>query len=147
MKTEKIAVVRVRGIRNMEPKIKFALGYVRLHRPNHCVLLNGTPHTIGTLKIIKDYVTFGNIDEETLVKLLYKRGEKGGKLLRETMKEEQIKKVAKEIIEANKPLGNYVDVVFRLHPPRKGYKNIKKHYPYGDLGKRDNMNELIKRMI
>ena len=35
----------------------------------------------------------------------------------------------------------------RLHPPRKGYKTIKKPAPEGDLGKREDMNLLLKRMM
>lgn len=143
-KTEKIAVIRVRGIRSMEPKIKFALEHLRLHRPNHCILLNPTPQSLGILKKINDYVTYGVIDEETLARLVYKRGEKGGKLFR--VLNTDVKKAVKDILEG-KPLSGYVDVVFRLHPPRGGYKDIKKHYPAGDLGKRDNINELIRRMI
>ncbi len=138
-KTEKIAVIRVRGIRSMDPKIKLALEYLKLHKPNHCVVLDATPQNLGAIKKIRDYVTYGAIDEQTFEKLLYKRGEKGGKLLRNTGAD--IKKVAKEVSDEK------VDPVFRLHPPRSGYKDIKNHYPRGDLGKRDNINELIRRMI
>jgi len=37
---------------------------------------------------------------------------------------------------------------FRLHPPRKGYRNIKLPYPEGALGYRGKeINELLRRMI
>ena len=146
-KTQKIAVVRIRGIRSMEPKIKVALEYLRLHRPNHCVLINVTPQTMGAVKKVKDYVTYGNINEETLLKVLNKRGEKGGKLLRDSMPQDEIKKAAKEILKG-KNLSDYADPVFRLHPPRGGYKDIKRAHPIGDLGKRgEEINELLKRMM
>jgi hypothetical protein len=53
--------------------------------------------------------------------------------------------MAKEIFSGKTPAD--LDKVFRLHPPRRGYKNIKLHYPKGDIGKRDSMDDLIKRMI
>jgi len=143
-KTEKIAVIRIRGVRNMEPKIKIALEYLRLSRPHHCVILSATPQTIGAIKKVTDYVAYGSVDEETLSKLLLKRGEKGGKLLRELKPD--VKKIVKEVLDGKK-LSEYVDPVFRLHPPRGGYKDIKTHYPYGDLGKRDDINDLLKRMM
>ena len=58
---------------------------------------------------------------------------------------DELKKVAKDIFEGA-PMKKYMDPVFRLHPPRKGLKNIKKAYPMGALGKRDDMDEFIKRM-
>lgn len=145
-KNEKIAVVRVRGIRNMDPKLKVAFDYLRLHKPNHCILLNVTAQNAGALNKIKDYVTFGSINEETLMKLLHKRGEKGGKKLSEIKKEDEIKNIATEIFNGKK-LSDYADPVFRLHAPRGGYKDIKRSYPTGDLGKRDDINELLKRMM
>ncbi|MBS3068311.1 uL30 family ribosomal protein [Candidatus Micrarchaeota archaeon] len=139
--TEKIAVIRIRGVRSMDPQIKIALEYLKLHRPNHCVILNATPQTLGAIEKVRDYVTYGEIDDQTFEKLLFKRGEKGGKLLRNT--DSDVKKVSKEFDGKTES----VDPVFRLHPPRSGYKDIKSHYPKGDLGKRDNINELIRRMM
>lgn len=38
--------------------------------------------------------------------------------------------------------------VFRLSPPSKGYKSIKKPFPKGDLGYRgDKINDLLERML
>lgn len=38
--------------------------------------------------------------------------------------------------------------VLRLHPPSKGYRSVKKHFPKGDLGYRgDKINELLGRMV
>ena len=141
--SEKLAVIRIRGIRSMDPKIKATLDYLRLHKPSHCVIINADQST-GAIVKIKDYVAYGSINEETLAKLLNKRGEKGGKLLRELKAD--TKKIAKDII-GGKSLSEFADPVFRLHPPRGGYKNIKKSYPIGDLGKRDDINELLVRMM
>ena len=146
MEKGKIAVIRVRGVRNMEPKIKTALEHLKLFRPNHCVLLEDNEYASGALRLIKDYVAYGTINDETLFKLLHKRAEKGSKLLREVLSEEQLKKAAKEIA-GGKNLSEFADPVLRLHAPRSGYKDIKKQYPRGDLGRRPDINELIKRMM
>lgn len=122
----KIAVVRVRGVRNMEPKIKRTLELLRLTRPNHCVLVDGTPQINGMINVVRDYVAFGPVSDDTISGLIAKRGENGSKKA--------------------DPKGEH-DPVFRLHPPRKGYKDIKRHYPRGDIGKRDDMDNLLKRMI
>ncbi len=143
----KIAVVRVRGIRKINPKIRKTLELLRLNRPNHCVVLAGSKPDMGMLKVVKDYVAFGEIDEETLFRLIYKRGMKGSKKLKELMEKDRIKEAAKGIFGGKTKVSDVSDPVFMLHPPRKGYKDIKRAYPRGDLGKRDDMNSLLRRMM
>lgn len=142
----KIAIVRVRGIRNMVPKIKKTLELLRLNKPNHCVLVEDTPQIKGMLNVVKDYATFGPVSEETVYRLLLKRGTKGASLLRTVAKEADIKKAANEVA-SGKKVADYADPVFRLPPPSKGYRDIRRSYPQGDLGKRDEMDTLLKRMI
>lgn len=142
----KLAVIRVRGRRKVRPSIAKTLTLIRLDRPNHCVLLDDTVQNMGMLRVVKDYVTYGPVDEPTIFKLLYKRGRKGRRLLRTVAKEAEIKKAATEISGGKKTL-EYANPVFRLRPPSKGYKNIKAHYPQGDLGKREELNSLLRRMV
>ncbi len=142
----KIAIVRVRGIRNVTPKIKKTMELLRLNKPNHCVLVDDTPQNKGMLNVVKDYVTFGPVSEETVYGLLLKRGTKGASLLRKVAKEADIKKAAGEI-SSGKKVADYADPVFRLPPPSKGYRNIRRSYPQGDLGKREEMDTLLRRMI
>lgn len=139
----KLAIVRVRGIRNMQPDLKHTLGLLRLHRPNHCILAEDTPVLRGMLQQVNSYVTFGPLNEKTLAALLYKRGEDGSKRLRDVKKKEEIEKIAKEWM--HKKLEGLR--VFRLHPPRKGHKNIKLAYPRGSLGTRPEMDTLLVRMM
>ena len=41
-----------------------------------------------------------------------------------------------------------INSYFRLHPPRKGHKSTKKHYPKGSLGYHgEDINKLLERMI
>ncbi len=143
----KLALIRIRGIRTLKPKTVKTLELLRLTRPNHCVVVEDTPQMKGMINIVKDYITFGPIDEETLFRLLLKRGERGSKTLREVAKEDEVKAAAKEIM-GGKKVSEFADPVFRLKPPRKGHKNIKLPYPEGDLGSREaEINPLLKRMM
>ncbi len=140
-----IAIVRVRGIRKVKPKIRKTLALLKLHKPNHAVLYKANPALIGMLKVVKDYVTFGEVSKETVERLIAKRGEKGSKRAKELYNEEKIKEIAERIYSGEK-VGE-IDPVFRLHPPRRGWKSIKAHYPKGALGYRDNMDDLLRRMM
>jgi len=151
-KSKVIAIVRVRGIRNMKPKIKYTLSLLNLNKPNHCVLYPYSDQTIGMLKIVKDYVAYGCIEDGVALKLIMKRGEKG-KLKLRSEKQESSKKIAETYLSGLKSgkgprkMRDVLDPVFRLRPPRHGHKNIKKHYPVGVLGKWDDINQLISRML
>jgi len=142
----KLAVLRVRGIRKIDPKIQKTFELLRLEKPNHCVLIDDSPQNLGMLSIVKDYVTYGPVDEATIKVLLYKRGRKGASLLRSLLKEDQLNDAAKSIFSGKKTV-DYANPVFRLNPPSKGYKNIKENYPQGSLGKRDTMVPLLRRMM
>jgi large subunit ribosomal protein L30 len=119
---EKIVIIRIRGVRNMKPRQKKTFELLRLERPNHCVVMEATPQTMGMVNVIKDYVTFGKVSDKTLSSLDAKRGK------------------AKPETDGRKP-------VYRLHPPKKGIKNIKLPWPSGVLGKRDDMDQFIRNMI
>jgi large subunit ribosomal protein L30 len=142
----KIAVVRIMGRRKVSPKIKNTLRMLNLGRNNNCVVIEDSPQNMGMINVCRDYVAFGPLKEETLVALLTKRGEKGSRMLNEVMEDEEIKSAAKKVMHEEK-LRNFVDPVFRLHPPRKGYKTVKKPAPEGDLGRRESMDSLLKRMM
>ncbi len=142
----KLAVLRIRGVRKVAPRIKKTLELLRLEKPNHCVLLEDTPQNLGMLNIAKDYVTYGPVDEKTIYTLLSRKGRKGAALLRTVLKEDQLKAAAKEI-SAGKKTAEYANPVFRLKPPSKGYKDIKTSYPAGELGKREDMVPLLRKML
>lgn len=143
---EMLAIIRVRGIRSVKPRIKKTMELLRLHKPNHCVLLPATPPVLGMLIVAKDYVAYGKVKEETVVKLLGKRGMQGAKLLREIKKDSELGSIAKDLF-SGKKASELFDPVFRLHPPRSGYKDIKSPYPKGDLGERADMDLFLVRMM
>ena len=59
-------------------------------------------------------------------------------------------KFADALIEGKAKMNDYKQIrpVFRLGPPRKGFKSIRLPYPRGDLGNRkEKINDLLERMI
>ena len=149
------AVIRVRGSVNVSPGIKETLKLLRLDRVNHLVLVK--PEQKGMLKKVQSYVTFGEIDEETLALALQRRGrEPGNKRLDEKFlkqkKLKSFKEMAKAILAGKTKLQQLgIKPVLRLSPPKKGYERagIKKSYSVGGaLGYRaSDINRLVKRMV
>lgn len=124
---KKFAVVRVRGLVRVRKDINYTMDLLGLYRKNYCVLIDAK--NIGMIKKVKDYVTYGKIDQETEDLLIKKKGEK--------TKDNAGKEVMKKF--------------FRLNSPKKGFgrKGIKISFSKsGALGYRGNkINDLIKRML
>ncbi|MGZ7134255.1 MAG: 50S ribosomal protein L30 [Methanobacterium sp.] len=151
-----IAAIRLRGRTGIKKDIANTLDMLKLTRINHTVLIEDNPSYNGMLQKAKDYITWGEIDQETVSKLLSKRGKITGnvKLTEDYLKDNTDFSSVEELSKALADSGNKLEdsgikPVFRLHPPRKGYENIKKTFAEsGSLGYRGNkINDLIKRMI
>jgi large subunit ribosomal protein L30 len=148
------AIVRLRGEVNVRPEIKSTMEMLRIHRVNHCVVVNEDPHYRGMIQKVKDYVAWGKIDDDTLTLLLEKRGRlsKNRRLTEEFLKENTKFKSFKELASAiNSGSVNLTELgikpIFRLHPARKGLRTTKKTAQQGgDLGFRQDLADLIKRM-
>ncbi|MCD6559731.1 50S ribosomal protein L30 [Palaeococcus sp. (in: euryarchaeotes)] len=152
----KIALIRVRGKVGVKREIKDTLAMLRLHKVNHMVIVDEDPSYNGMIQKVKDYITWGEIDKETLAKLLRKRGRLTGnrKLTEEYVQEKlgmSIDEFAQAVINGEKSLKDLEGLkpVFRLHPPRGGHKTIKRPFKDGGaLGYRGELiNELIERML
>jgi large subunit ribosomal protein L30 len=151
------AVVRVRGIVNVKPDIKRTLELLRLTRVNHCVLLEENKVYKGMLQVVKDYTTWGEINKETLSKLINSRGMLVGdrKITEEYLKSatpyDTFDKLSQAVIDNKFRYKDIPEVkpLFRLNPPRKGYGGVKRSFTNGGaLGYRgEKMNELIERML
>lgn len=110
-----IAAIRVKGRRGIDKPVEATLRMLRLYKKNHCAILPENEITKGMLARVKDYITWGEVEQETI------------KLLEQKSK--------KPCIALQSPKGGY------------GRKGIKKAFSAGGaLGKRNNINELIKRM-
>ncbi|MEM5871539.1 MAG: 50S ribosomal protein L30 [Candidatus Aenigmatarchaeota archaeon] len=140
-----IAVIRVRGGVDKSKEIKDTLKMLNLKKVNHCVVVRKDPSIEGMIKKVKDFVTWGEISESVFEKLLenYGRKNNGTKL-----SDEEVNKIINALKKNEKIDVKNFKLVFRLKPPKKGYKSIKKPYPKGALGYRgDKINELIERMM
>ncbi|MEM0437812.1 MAG: 50S ribosomal protein L30 [Candidatus Micrarchaeia archaeon] len=148
------AVVRVRGRTGIKPDISQAMGFLNLSRVNHCVIAPATGPIKGTLQLCKDYVTWGELDSDTLCELIMKRGRLlGNKRITEEYVQSKGHKgfsgLAAAVLEGKVSLQEAgLKKVFRLNPPKGGYKVIKRPFPKGALGYRGKeINALLRRMI
>jgi large subunit ribosomal protein L30 len=151
------AVVRVRGTVNIKPDIKKTMQLLRLTRANHCVLLEENVVHKGMLQVIKDYTTWGEINKETLTKLLSARGKLSGdkplteEYLKKATSYHTFEKLAEAILENKVNYTKLPDVkpVFRLNPPKKGHRTVKRSFVNkGSLGyRKEHINTLIERML
>ncbi len=148
------AVIRVRGTVKLMGEIQDTMKHMRLHRVNHCVLVPDNATSKGMLQKTKDYVTWGEIDVDTLAEMLEKRGRLiGNKVLTEVdlvdTDYSDFKGLAEGLIAGDYKLGDPIKPVMRLHPPAKGYEGIKKPFVMGGaLGYRgQHINDLIRRML
>ncbi|MEE8401808.1 MAG: 50S ribosomal protein L30 [Candidatus Hydrothermarchaeaceae archaeon] len=151
----RIAVVRVRGPVGVNKKIKDALRMLRLSRVNFCSIIDDRDSYQGTLRKVKDYVTWGSVSEKDVSLVLSKRGELvgGSRLTDEYVKEKtefkSIEDFAKSFINFKAELDDIpnIKLFFRLHPPRKGHGGIKRSFIEGGaLGRRDKLGPLLYRM-
>ena len=138
------AVVRVRGSVNVAKAVEDTLKMLRLNQVNHCVLVPKDKNYEGMLRKVESYVTWGEISEEVLERLVSRRGRLAGdKRIDDKEAGKALDKIRKDGV---KDAG--IKPVFRLSPPSKGYKATRKRFPMGDLGNRgETINELLKRMI
>jgi len=120
---KKIAAIRLRGKFNVKRELEDTLTLIGLNRKNTCVIFKKpTDNDMGMLKKAKDFITYGEVNDEIIEKLTER------------------KKPEKD---------NENKIILRLPNPVKGFKSIKKGYKQGgDLGYRgEDINELFERII
>ncbi|WEL23941.1 uL30 family ribosomal protein [Candidatus Nanohalovita haloferacivicina] len=114
-----IAAIRIRGDVDASDKVSATLQNVNLHRRNQCVVYEDTESIKGMFNKAKDYITYGEVSEETL-----------------------------ELLEERKGSEIESGDVINLSPPSRGYKDTKKNVNQGgSLGKRENLDNLIEKMV
>ncbi|MFB6203211.1 MAG: uL30 family ribosomal protein [Candidatus Nanohaloarchaea archaeon] len=113
-----IAAIKVRGSIDARKKVKNTLQTLGLEKKNQCVVLDDTESARGMLDVVKDYVTYGEIDDETVEELEDRHG--------------------REL--------EHGDVV-NLPPPSGGYSDTKKNVNQGgSLGEREDLDRLVQKM-
>lgn len=152
-------VIRARSDRGVTKKIRDTMAMLNLTRVNHAVLLPETPSYAGMLQKAKDFVTWGEVDAETISTLLKERGRMiGDKPVTDTVVKSgseysTIDALAKAIAsgDATPRAVEGLKPVLRLHPPRgaKGWGGIKRAYSVGGaLGFRGkDIENLAARMV
>lgn len=151
-----LAVARVRGLTGVRSEVEETLKMLRLNHSCHAVLIDDRSSYLGMLKRVENCITWGEVAKETILTLLKERGRTVGK---KSLTDEYAKKVSYDSLDAlaealwklEVEYGNLPDIepVFRLHPPRKGFKGgVKKSYSAGGaLGYRgEAINDLLKKM-
>ena len=151
------AAIRVRGVINVKPDIKKTLQLLCLTRVNHCVLIDDSKATKGMLQIAKDYITWGEVSEDMITKLLEQRGRLSGdkpltdEHIKSATSYKDMKALAKALADQKLKINEIPDMkkVFRLHPPRKGLEGVKRSFiNKGALGYRgEKINKLIEKML
>ncbi|MEM1628932.1 MAG: 50S ribosomal protein L30 [Desulfurococcaceae archaeon] len=158
------AIIRIRGQVNCPYDVEHTLRLLRLLKKYHCILYpSDLPGLSGMLYKTRAWITWGEIDRDTLIRLLYARGRLIGDLkLTDELVDKYLSKynikggvpgLADAILEGKvmlHKLDNVIKPVFRLHPPKGGFKGtVKKPFNLGgEYGYRGSLiNDLIKRMI
>ncbi|MBM3199444.1 50S ribosomal protein L30 [Candidatus Woesearchaeota archaeon] len=155
---KRIAVVRVRGECKIKQDVEDTLKMLRLYRKNSCVVIPNTLAFTGMLTKVKDFITWGDINETTFKNLITKRGKLPGKkpLTEQYMKEKislGFDDFTKEFFNFKKELKDVpgLKLFFKLHPPMHGFerKGVKKQFSMGGaLGyRKEKINDLLMRMI
>jgi len=155
---KRIAIIRVRGKVHLREDISDTMKLLKTTRVNHCSIVDNREQYLGMINKANDYITWGEINAETLSKLLIKRGRlEGDKKLTDdylkSVKVNSIEELSKDVIAFNKELKDVPGLkpVFRLRPPKKGYDGGGIKHPYstgGALGYRgEKINELLDKMI
>lgn len=120
----KLAIIRIRGTDDVNNKIESTMRMLKLNKKHVCSIYDDRPELRGMAEKVKDYVTFGEIDDDTYKLLVEKRA-----------------------VKVDGELQNY----FHLQPPRGGFgpRGIKAAFTQkGALGYRGaKINDLIKKMI
>ena len=154
----RIAIIQVRGGIGMKNTVKDTLNLLRLHKKNSCSIVNAIPSFLGMINLIKDFVTWGELDKETFKLLIEKRGRLPGN---QQLTEEYLRQTAnltfdqfaEQFIDNKKEMKDIpgLKTFFRLKPPVHGYekKGVKNPFSMGGaLGyRKEKINDLIKRMV
>ncbi|MEM3673022.1 MAG: 50S ribosomal protein L30 [Candidatus Bathyarchaeia archaeon] len=152
-----LAVVRVRGTISASNEVRETLKMLHLTRNNYAILIDNRSSFLGMLKTAQSFITWGEASREIVHLLIKEKGELVGnkKLTEEYAKKigyNSLEDLAEAVFNCRAEYWKLPNIkpVFRLHPPKKGFKGkIKKSYGMGgELGYRgEKVNDLIERMI
>ena len=136
-----IIAIRIVGQVGIRYDIKRTLDSLRLRKKFSCVILHEKPEILGMIKHVRQFISYGKINEGTLKLLVEKRARKpGNKPVSNSEVDKIISEIKEDKIKTIKPF-------FALHPPIKGFKkSTKLMYPRGILGENKDIEKLLMRM-
>ena len=152
-----LVAVKIRGEISAHRETRETLALLHLQHTNHAIMIDTRPAFLGMLQRAHNYITWGEASKETIALMLKQRGKiiGGNPLTDEAAKNmgyESIDGLAEAIYSGK--IGQWkvggMQPVFKLHPPKKGYKGkTKKSYRAGgEAGYRgEAITDLIKRMV
>ena len=148
-----LAVIRIRGTTGIRPAAAKTAELMRLNRINHMVLVEDNDVNRGMLQKVKDYVTWGEVDDVTVEMILKYRAQLKGHnpLMEEELKDisgyETFKDLASAINQGKIKFRDIRDIVpvVRLNPPKGGYEAVRK--PVGQGGSAGYRGKDINRLI
>ena len=152
-------VIRARSDRGVTKKIRDTMLMLNLTRVNHATLIPDNVTYSGMLQKSKDYVTWGEVDAETIETLLKERGRMVGDkpvddaTIKASSNYKTVAAFAKAMAAGDATMKDVEGLkpIFRLHPPRgsKGWGGIKRAYTVGGaLGFRgEAISDLAGRML
>lgn len=154
-----LLAIRIRGTVNVRRDMRATLDSLRMRKVHTATLLKAEPNVLGALESVKDLVAWGEVEVETLARLLEKRARLAGerrldtKYLKDHLGARDFRGLAEALLSSKADLTKLPGVkpFFRLSPPRKGY-HVKlgrsrrtKSSVTGYLGKE--INGLALRMV
>lgn len=152
MSNNKLAIVLVRGMVSISPDVKKTLELLRLKQKHICVVVDDNEVNKGMLQRVKDYTTYGVIDEAFFKEIIEKRGELVGQTKVSADKKFDAAKVAKEYFAGEVKLRDFeskyeLKPYFRLHPPIGGFERKGIKMPFAKGGVLGQRNDAIKLLI
>lgn len=153
--------IRLRGTADASPEVSQTLYMLRLRRKFTATLYHSSqPGVLGMLKLVENWVAWGEINRDTLVELLRRRGRITGdkpltdEWVKENLGLNGVEELADKLLAGelylNKLKNRGVKPFFRLHPPKGGFRgSIKRRYGDGGVlgGWGGDINRLLTLMI
>ena len=153
------AVVRVRGGAHADAPLKETMHHLHLTRQNHAVILPEREELRHMVTKVQGYVTWGPVSVPTVEALLRTRAlTEDGKMIADgavpaATGAKDLKALAERVHKEGSLKIPGVKPLFRLHPPKGGWRSTKKPYTLGgalgyrEAGTKADMDKLLERMI
>lgn len=144
-------VVRVRGGLHARGDIVDTMRFLHLTRPNHATIVPESREVRGMLSKVQGYITWGEVDHETLELLIKTRGRDalGRPVPAEGAGAIDVPAAATQALKSGLVGVDGVRPLFRLKAPKGGWRSTKKPFKLGGaLGYRGKaINDLARRMV